>query len=146
MFMVYVWLGIIFVSLLVEAMSAGTLISVWLAVGAVIPLIMGFWGIVTPTYIAIQIAIFGVVTTLCLVFLRKIAKKLLFRNAKDKTNLDLVVGKKMKITAEYNNIPYIRFNGIEYSAFTEDENIDLNIGDVVEIVKFEGNKAIVKKV
>lgn len=145
MFMVYVWLGVIFLALLVEAMSAGTLISLWFAVGAIVPLILSFWGITTPTYISIQIAIFGVVTTLSLVFLRKIAKKFLFRNAKDKTNLDLLIGKKMKITAEYNNIPYIKINGIEYSAVTEEE-IDLNIGDVVEIVKFEGNKAIVKKV
>ena len=46
------------------------------------------------------------------------------------------------------NITYIKFNGIEYSAVLEndDEINDLELGDKVEIIRFEGNGAIVKKV
>ena len=148
MFMLYIWLAVLCVGLLIEAVNAGTLITIWFSAGAVVPLIMSFWGITTPAYITAQVIIFGVVTTLCLVFLRRIAKKFLFKNSKGKTNLDLYVGKKYTITNKYENFTYIKFNGIEYSVMLEndDEINDLQLGDKVEIIRFEGNKAIVKKV
>ena len=148
MYMVYIWLAVLCAGLLIEAINAGTLITIWFSVGAVVPLIMSFFGITSVLYISIQVAIFGVVTLLCLIFLRKVAKRTLFKNSKDKTNLDLYVGKKYTITNKYGNVTYIKFNGIEYSAILEndDEVNDLEIGDKVEIIRFEGNKAIVKKV
>lgn len=148
MYMMYVWLAVLCVGLVVESINAGTLITIWFSVGAVVPLIMSFWGITTSGYITTQVIVFGVVTTLCLVFLRKIAKKLLYKNSKDKTNLDLYIGKKYTITNKYGNVTYIKFNGIEYSAILEndDEVNDLEMNDKVEIIRFEGNKAIVKKV
>lgn len=146
MYMLYIWLGVLCVGLLVEALNAGTLVSIWISAGAVIPLIMSCWGITSAAYITAQIVIFGVVTSLCMIFLRKIAKKVLFKNSQDKTNLDLYVGKKFTISNKYNNVTYIKFNGVEYSANLEgdDEINDLEIGDKVEIVRFQGNKAIVK--
>ncbi len=148
MYMLYIWLAIFCGGLLFEALQAGTLVSIWVSVGALIPLIMSFWGITTPIYITIEVIVFGVITTLCLVYIRKIARRLLFKNSKDKTNLDLYVGRKYTITNKYGNITYIKFNGIEYSAILEgdDEVNDLQLNDKVEIIRFEGNKAIVKKV
>ncbi len=148
MTMLYIWLGVLCVGLLVESLNAGTLVTIWFSVGAIVPLIMSCFGINTAGYITAQIIIFGVVTSLCMIFLRKIAKKMLFKNTKDKTNLDLYIGKKFKISNKYDNITYIKFNGIEYSAYLEDDDEinDLEIGDQVEIVRFQGNKAIVKMV
>lgn len=148
MYMLYIWLAVLCLGLLMEAINTGNLVSVWFSFGAVIPLIMSFWGITSSTYITIQVVIFGVVTLLNLVFLRKIAKKLLFRSNKGKTNLDLYVGKKYTITNKYGNMTYIKFNGIEYSVTLEndDEVNDLELGDKVEIIRFEGNGAIVKKI
>ena len=147
MYMLYIWLAVLCAGLVVEALQAGTLVSIWVSIGAIIPLIMSFWGITSPEYITIQVVVFGVVTALCMIFIRKIAKKMLFKNSKDKTNLDLYVGKKFTISNKYGNVTYIKFNGIEYSAVLEydDEVNDLEIGDKVKIVRFEGNKAIVKK-
>ena len=70
------------------------------------------------------------------------------KNSKGKTNLELYIGKKFTISNKYGNVTYIKFNGIEYSAILEndDEINDLQIGDKVEIIRFEGNKAIVNKV
>ena len=148
MYMLYIWLAILCVGLLIESLNAGTLITIWFSAGAIIPLVMSFWGISTPGYITVQVVIFGVVTALCLIFLRNIAKKTLFKNSKDKTNLDMYVGKKFTISNKYENTTYIKFNGIEYSAVLEndDEINDLVLGDKVEIMRFQGNKAIVKKV
>lgn len=146
--MVYVWLGVLCLGLLVESLNAGNLVTIWFSAGAVIPLIMSCFKINTPAYITAQVIIFGVVTTLCMIFLRKIAKKTLFKNSKAKTNLDLYIGKKFTISNKYGNNTYIKFNGIEYSAYLEgdDEINDLVLGDKVEIIRFEGNRAIVKKV
>lgn len=148
MYMLYIWLGVVALGLLIESLNAGTLITIWFSIGAIIPLIMSFWGITTPVYITVQVVIFGLVTALCLIFLRKIAKKMLFKNSQDKTNLDLHIGKKYTISNKYENTTYIKFNGIEYSAILEndDEVNDLQLGDKVEIIRFEGNKAIVKKI
>ena len=148
MVMLYIWLGVLCIGLLVEALNAGNLTTIWFSAGAVVPLVMSFWDINTPGYITAQVIIFGVVTTLCLVFLRKIAKKILFKNREDKTNLDMHIGKKYSISNKYENKTYIKFNGIEYTAVLEndDENNDLELGDKVEIIRFAGNKAIVKKI
>jgi membrane protein implicated in regulation of membrane protease activity len=143
--MVYIWLAVFTVCLLFEALNAGTLVSIWFSAGAVIPLIMSFWGVTNPICITAEILIFGIVTTLCLVFIRKIAKRWLLMNDNEKTNLDLYVGNKYEVTNSYGNVAYIKINGIEYSVALEEKNKDLKVGDKVEIVKFEGNKAIVKK-
>ena len=148
MYMIYVWLAVLCVGLFIEALNAGTLVTIWFSAGSVIPLIMSFWGITNPTYITVQVIIFGVVTALCLIFLRNITKRVLFRNNKTKTNLDMYVGKKYTITNKYNNVAYIKFNGIEYSVvdIANEESNEFELGNKVEIIRFEGNKAVVKKV
>lgn len=147
MYMLYIWLGVLCLGLLIESLNAGNLVTIWFSAGAVVPLIMSCWNINTPAYITIQIIIFGVVTSLCMIFLRRIAKKTLFRNSKDKTNLDIYIGKKFTISNKYGNNTYIKFNGIEYSAFLDgdDEVNDLELGDKIEIIRFQGNKVVVKK-
>ena len=146
--MLYIWLTILCIGLLVESINAGTLVTIWFSAGAVIPLIMSCFGITSPIYIISQVIIFGVVTILCLIFLRGISKMLLFKNSKDKTNLDLYIGKKYTILNKYGNTTYIKLNGIEYSAVLEgdDEVNDLELGDKVQVIRFQGNKAVVKKV
>ena len=73
MYMLYIWLAILCLGLVMEALNTGNLVSVWFSFGAVIPLIMSFWGITTAAYITVQVVIFGLVTLLSLIFLRKIA-------------------------------------------------------------------------
>ena len=148
MYMLYIWLAVLGIGLLIESLNAGTLITIWFSAGAVIPLIMSFWNITSPIYIIVQVVIFGLVTSLCLIFLRNITKKVLFKNNKDKTNLDMYIGRKYTVSNKYGNMTYIKFNGIEYSVVLEgdDEVNDLELNDKVEIIRFEGNKAIVKKV
>lgn len=148
MYMIYIWLAILCAGLLIESINAGTLVTIWFSVGATIPLIMSFWGNTSPYFIAVEVIVFGLVTALCLIFLRGITKKVLFKNSKDKTNLDMYVGRKYTILRKVGNFTYIKFNGIEYAAFLEgdDEINDLEVGDKVQIIRFTGNKAIVKKI
>jgi len=125
--------------------DAGSLISVWFSVGGVVPLIMSFSKITETWFICLQVLVFVVVTALSLIFLRKFAKKALYKNTDGKTNLQSYVGKKVKIASKRDEIAYIKINGIEFSVFEENEKI-LNKDDYVEILKIEGNKFIVKLV
>ena len=143
--MTYVWLGIICVSLLLEAANAGSLVCIWFTIGGLVALPMSFVNTSSITYIILQILVFGIVSGLCIVFLRKVALKYLYKDKDNKTNLDLVVGKKMKISKKYENTSYVKFNGVEYCVVEEQEE-NLEIDDTIEVVKFEGNKIIAKKV
>ena len=145
MYMLYIWLAIIAVGLLLEAVEAGTLVTIWFSAGAIIPLIMSAFGITEPWYIILQIVVFGIVTILCLVFIRKIAKRTLFKNSKEKTNMDLNVGKIVKVSRIDGEFCYIKLNGIEYNVVDDDGEV-LNFGDQVEILKIRGNKIVVNKI
>lgn len=148
MYMLWIWLAVIVVALIIELIDAGTLVSAWFSVGAVIPFFMSLWRTNNPVYISAQVVVFGVVTTLCLVFLRKLALKYLYKGKQERTNLDNVVGKKLKVLRvdEDKTRAVVKINGIEYTATTEKEEVTFEINDEVEVVKFEGNKVIVKKV
>ncbi len=148
MYMLWVWLAVIVVALIIELIDAGTLVSAWFSVGAVIPFFMSFWRTNNPVYISAQVVVFGVVTTLCLVFLRKLALKYLYKGKQERTNLDNVVGKKLKVLSvnEDKTRAIVKINGIEYTATTESEETPFELNSEVEVVRFEGNKVIVKKV
>ena len=145
MFMLYIWLAVIASGLLLEAVEAGTLVTIWFSVGAVIPFIMSFFGITETWYLVLQIVIFGIVTVLCLIFLRKITKRTLFKNNQEKTNMDIYVGKTYKITRTEDEISYIKINGVEYRA-VDDTAEQLQLGDQVQVVKVRGNKVVVDKI
>ena len=142
-YMLWVWLAVICIGLIVEAAEAGTLVSVWFSIGAIIPLFMSFWKTNDPVYISLQFIIFGVVTIILLVFIRKFAKRLLFKNSNEKTNMDSYIGKKYQVKEKVDGNAYIKINGVGYAVQDEDE--ELEIGDTVEVIKFKGNKTVVKK-
>ena len=143
--MVYVWVAILAAGLLLEAVEAGTLVTIWFSVGAIIPLIMSCFGITEFWFIALEVIIFGLVTILSLVFLRKIARKTLFKNNKEKTNMDLYIGKKFKVVRVDGDLAYIKINGVEYRAVDDDgESVALN--ENVVLLKIRGNKVVVDKI
>lgn len=145
MYMAYIWLAVICVGLVVEFLDAGTLVSVWISVGAIIPLIMGLFKITAVWYITLQVVIFGVVTALCIIFLRKLCKRLIFKNTSEKTNMDTFVGKKVKIQKIEDGKILVKFNDVLYSAIPEFDSEDFNEGETVRVVKFAGNKVVIHK-
>ena len=146
MTMFYIWLAIMCIALVVELIDTGTLVSIWVSVGAIGPLIMSLFKITAMWYITLQVVVFGVVTALCIIFLRKLCKKLIFKNNNEKTNLDLLIGKQVKVKEIENGKPLVKVNDIIYSAIAEVENETFEENEAVEIVKFSGNKVIIKKI
>ena len=143
-YMLYIWLAILAFCLIVELIDAGTLVSVWFSVGAVIPLLMSFWRTNNVWYITAQIVVFGVVSSLCLIFLRKVAIRFFYKNNKEEdTGMDRLVGKTFKIVRVDDGSAYIKINGVEYQAVTEKED-ELKLNQEVVIASFDGNKIVVK--
>lgn len=146
MFMIWIWLAVIALGLIVEVVDAGTLVSVWFSVGAVIPFLMSIWRTNNAFYITAQVVVFGVVTALALIFLRKIALKVLYKN-NEKTNMDRFVDKHFKVLSvnEDKTMATVKINGITYTAVGENETETFEPNDEVCLKKFVGNKVVVYK-
>ena len=145
MYMIWIWLAVLAVGLIVELIDAGTLVSVWFSVGAVIPLLMSIWRTNNGWYISAQVIVFGLVTILSLVFLRKLCLKFLYKNNKETTNIDSLTNKRVKVVSlsEDKTHATVKINGVEYTAVFEDDDKTFEPNEEVYIKKFEGNKIIV---
>ena len=120
------------------------LISVWFAAGAVLPFLLSAIGGVP---IEIQITLFIVGSVLLVIFVRKYAQKWLFKNMDTKTNVDANKGKQHKLIEgiDFEQNGAIKINGVVWTAISEN-NEKIEVGEIVEIVRVEGNKMVVKRV
>ena len=145
MYMIWIWLAVIALGLIVELIDAGTLVSVWFSVGAVIPFLMSIWRTNNGWYISAQVVVFGLVTILSLIFLRKVCLKLLYKNNKETTNVDSLINKRVKIVKlnEDKTRGTVKINGVEYTALFEDDDKTFELNEEVFIKNFAGNKIIV---
>lgn len=141
--MFWVWLAVIAVTLLIEIVTLD-LVSIWFSFGAVIPFILSAIG---GIYIEIQISVFIVVPALLIIFVRKYAQRWLFKNMNTKTNVDSLVGKKFRLleSTDFEKNGSLKVNDVVWTAVSENGEI-INQGAVVEVIKVDGNKLIVKEI
>jgi membrane protein implicated in regulation of membrane protease activity len=139
--MIWIWLGVIVLSLAVEFVSFD-MVSIWFAAGGIVSLILSACG----ASLTWQLIFFIVVALALLLSLRKIALKYLQKGDNFKSNTDSLVGKKYKLLKAINDDEKgsIKINDVEWTAVTEDDST-IEKGEMVEIVKIKGNKVIVKK-
>lgn len=136
---VYIWLAVFAVTLVLEFVTLD-LVSGWISVGAIVSLILAVCGVPYE----IQLVVCAGVAILCIVFLRKLALKYLYKE-KGKTNLELAIGTKVKLLTDCINDEKgtAKYNGVVWSVVTDGDE-DLHAGDYAEILRIEGNKLIVK--
>ncbi|HIU74476.1 MAG TPA: NfeD family protein [Candidatus Pelethocola excrementipullorum] len=137
-----IWLIILIVLLVVEVMTLG-LSSIWFAGGALIAFLAALLG----ADLYIQIILFLAVSILLLIFTRPIAVRYL-NGRTTATNVDSMIGSRAVVTGEINNLlgeGEIAVNGIPWSARSEQEDLIIEKGKIVEIVKIIGVKAIVRE-
>ena len=141
--MFWIWLAVLVVSVIIEIFTMD-LVSIWFGVGAIIPL---FLSLIDDFPIVWQIVIFIASSALLMIFLRKIAQKLLFKNSNSKTNLDSCIGKTYRLLKEtdFEKNGEIKVNGVVWTAVSEDGKLIL-AGELVEIIEVKGNKFVVKRV
>ena len=138
--MFWVWLAIIAVTVIIEIVTLD-LVSICFAFGAVIPFILSAIGGIA---IEIQIAVFVAVSALLIIFLRKNAQKLLFKNMNQKTNVDAFEGKKVRLLedTDFEHNGSVKINDVTWTAISESGEL-IKAGQLVEIKKVDGNKLIV---
>ena len=93
-----VWLALLIIFAVAEAATVG-LTSVWFAIGSLGALVCALAG----GNIWLQLGIFIVLSLVCLVALRPLAKKYL-NNRVEPTNADRVIGQEARVTQDIDNI------------------------------------------
>ena len=125
-----------------EAVSVG-LTSIWFAAGALVALIAALLG----WALWIQIALFLVVSLLCLLAVRPLAR----RHLNDKiepTNADRVIGAEAQVTQDIDNIHgkgAVIIRGMTWSARSQDDSPILT-GTLVRVLRIEGVKVFVEPI
>lgn len=136
------WLVALVLFIVIEIATMG-LTTIWFAGGALIGAIASAMGL--P--FIVQVILFLMVSIIMLYFTRPIAVKY-FNKDRIKTNVESLVGKQAIVISEINNIQgigQVTVNGMEWSARTAEDDMELTVGDVVDIVAISGVKLIVKK-
>ena len=136
--MFYIWLFIIIVLGIIEAMTVN-LVSIWFIISGLFALITSF---IFDNFL-IQFAIFVVLGVLLMITTRDILEKKLV--SKEKTNLDRIIGMKGVVTEEIDvlKVGEVKVDGKAWSAVSSTK---LEVGEVVKILKIEGVKLIVERV
>ncbi|MDY5022341.1 MAG: NfeD family protein [Blautia sp.] len=137
-----IWLGILAVFLIIEAITAG-LTTIWFAGGALAAAVAALLG----GNLVTQVILFLVVSLLLLVFTRPLAVKYMNRGL-EKTNVNDLPGRTAVVTEEIDNLAQtgrLRINDIEWTARAEKDNVVIPAGAIVEITEVRGVKVIVKE-
>lgn len=142
-YMWIVWLALLVVMIIVEAMGPA-LVSIWFAVGALVSLIVSF---IPGVAWWVEVIIFVVVSTIALLAIRPISKKYFKRNT-IKSNVDSLVGKKGLLCEEISPFSSgaCKINDVLWTAVSVDDKETIAKDSVVEVVAIQGNKLVVKKV
>lgn len=138
--MIWVWLGVIVLSLVLEFISV-SLTSVWFAFGALVSLILAACGV----GLLWQVIVFILVSLIFLLSFRKIALKFLFKRNDEKTNTSALVGRKALLTGEINQFDTatVRIDGVEWTCVASKNGETIPSGSTVVIDEIKGNKLFV---
>ena len=136
-----IWLIAMVILLVVEAMVPG-LISIWFAIGALAALISALFH--APVWL--QLVWFFAISILTLVLTRPFVKK--YVNSRvTPTNADVVIGKDAVVTERIDNLHAqgaVMLDGKVWTARTEKEQVTVEAGETVRILRIEGVKLIVE--
>ena len=137
------WLIVACAFAILEMVTAGFMV-LWLSVAALVALL---FSLIFPEAFAAQIIIWGVLSVVLLLFTKKFADKV--NPAPVPTNVYSVIGKKANVIVEINgekSTGQVKVDGDVWSAKTEEFNAIIPVGSVVEILRVDGVKLVVKKI
>ncbi|MCR4561610.1 MAG: NfeD family protein [Bacilli bacterium] len=140
-YMWIIWLGILIVSIIIEAVSAD-LISIFFAFGSLIALILSFIpGI--PFYF--EIIAFFLVSAITLLLVRPLTKKYL-RKSISSSNVDSMVGERVLVSERIDSLHHgvVTHNDIKWTAIGLDDKVTLKPGEYAIIKAIKGNKVLVE--
>lgn len=139
--MLWIWLGITIVAAIFELITTD-LVSIWFTIGGLGALLSYAVGLSQT----IQIVVFIILSVICIVISRPLAKKYL-RTQIISTNYDRVIGQHglvlKRIDADTRG--EVKVLSTQWSASSVD-NSTLEVGDYCEILAVEGAHLVVKKI
>lgn len=143
--LIFLWLGIIILTIVLEATSYD-LISIWFSAGALVSMILAIIDATTKLEIdwVVQVLVFVIVSLILILSLRPVTKKYLKR-IDVKTNIDTIVGKHGIVVdaIESGERGTVKVDGVIWTAISND---DVLSDEKVEVLAIEGNKLIVKAI
>ena len=134
------WLALVIAFAVMEGITAG-LVSIWFCFGAIGGLVACAMG----ASIQLQIAIFAIISLVCMVLVRPFAKKY-FIKTNEKTNADRILDADAIVTETVHNINatgQIKVYGEHWTA-RSDNNTIIPEGTLVRVLRIEGVKAIIQ--
>ncbi|MBR2520686.1 MAG: NfeD family protein [Oscillospiraceae bacterium] len=136
---VLIWAGLLVFFIILEAATV-QLTSIWFAGGALAALITAS----LKASIAVQIAVFLIISAGLLVFVYPTVKKKLKTNLVA-TNADMNIGKQAVVTQRIDNIcgtGAVKLSGVEWTARAQGDTA-IPAGETVTVMKIDGVKLIV---
>ncbi len=138
------WLALTLILLVIEALTLG-LVTIWFACGAFAAAITAM--IIGTGHVAAELIVFVIFSGLTIVLIRPFFKGRL-KTGSSKTNIDELIGKKVKVITKidnFNGTGQVMVNGIEWTALSADDNKVIDENAAVVIKEIRGVKLIVEK-
>ena len=139
----YIWLGLMVVFLITEAVCAIHLVSIWFAAGALVAMIAAALG----AKLWLQVSLFILVSGALLALLWPMVRKFLRPNLKA-TNIDSSIGATGLVTVTIDNMEstgQVKLNGMEWTARSTSGKI-IDPHTEVKVDRIEGVKVFVTPV
>lgn len=139
---VITWTIVCVICFIMEFITAGEMVTVWFALGALVTCVLSGLGL----DLTWQIIIFLSVSAISMILVRPICIKAL-KNSEGKTDLDNIKNAKVKIIEPVlqDKMGTVKLNGIVWNCVSVD-NQEIASGTNCEVVKIQGNTLIVKAI
>ena len=140
-YMWIIWLCLFVLSIFVEAVTT-ELVSFWFAGGALVALILSF---IPDIPFWVEIIVFVFVSALLLFALRPLVKRFLAKNS-PKSNIEGMLHRVSKLEEDLSFLKpsKIHIGDVLWDVITEEKELTLKKGALVEVIGVSGNKLVVK--
>ena len=137
---VYIWLGVVALSIIIEFVTAD-LVSVWFIFGGLVAMILALFDV----QLIWQLVAFIVLSVLLLATCRRPFVKLIGRE-KQSTNADALIGREFVLLSpiSFETAGSVKVNDVVWTASSEN-GVEIKAGEVVRVVAISGNRLIVEK-
>ena len=139
---VILWFILLIACIIAEVATSISLVTIWFIPGIIVAAILAAINI--P--VIIQIIVFLIISMIALYFTRIFAKKLQSSKRLEKTNIDSLIGKSVKLLEDYTATQNssVKIGDIVWTVKVADES-SVKKDTVVTIIRVEGNTLIVRK-
>lgn len=139
MVMIYVWLAVVVISAIVEALTL-QMVGIWFVVGGLVALILAACNVALEW----QIIAWIIVSLILLLALRRLCLRFILKKDNTRTNVDALVGVKVKLLADaVDGTSEGKIGDVVWTVVLQDSETAA-AGDTVEVVEVQGNKLIAR--